>query len=640
VHQAGSFHIRLLDSQDSILADYPITLTKGMDSEAEPPVYSFVATFPAPSETVARIELLKDDVLLHSRAPGTSVPTIVVVKPAGGESFDQQMQLVWQASDADTDDTLLYAVQYSPDNGQSWTALLTSFPGPPDSTTVRVDLLDLGIPGSNLNEGLIRVAASDGYNTGLATSAAFTVSNRAPEPYIVSPIEGETTAADRAALLSGDAIDAEDGGLSGDSLEWTVDGQAGGTGEQVLLYGLAPGDYQVELTARDSAAQEATADTVLTILPLDIPAGVVPLFNGLCNDPTYDNGTELQLAPYSDGAQATVRLLRADNYLWACFTGLERGSEDPGAFVGIRVDANCSRDPFAQTDDYGFFVGEDGGYFSYAGDGSGGFDDPGPGGVQAQVSANENGWNAELRVGAAVLGGWDNAVGLSLGHYWVNAQQDDYAWPYAAAWNQPNTWAKTALSSLPQIDGLVPISTTAGGPDFTLEVVGENFVDGATVLWNGTALPTSFDSSSAVTADVSAAHIATAGTVEIIVRNPGSDNLDSNPAFFEIRNPVPHIDSLSPDAVEAGSIGFTLVVNGSSFVDGASLLWNGEAYSATYVDDTQLTVQIGAEQVAHGGAVGVTVSNPEPVAQVSNTVVFMVWPKTEASIFLPLIVRN
>lgn len=195
LRQAGGYHIRLLDSLDSVLADYPITLTKGLDSEAEHPGYGFVATFPAPSETVARIELLQDGDLLHSRAPGTSVPTITVVKPAGGETFDQQMQLVWQASDADSEDTLLYSVQYSPDNGQSWIALLTNFPGPPDSTTVRVDLLDLGIPGSNLNEGLLRVAGSDGYNTALTTSAAFTVSNRAPEAYIVSPIAGETTPA-------------------------------------------------------------------------------------------------------------------------------------------------------------------------------------------------------------------------------------------------------------------------------------------------------------------------------------------------------------------------------------------------------------------------------------------------------------
>lgn len=354
----------------------------------------------------------------------------------------------------------------------------------------------------------------------------------------------------RPALLSGDAIDAEDGGLSGDSLAWTVDREAAGTGEEVLLYGLAPGDYEVELTAHDATAQEATAESVLTILPLDIPAGDVPSLDGMCDDPAYATGTQLQLAPYGDGAQTTVHLLRSDNYLWACFTEMARGSEDPGAFAGIRVDADYSRDPLAQTDDYGFFVGEDGGYFSYAGDGAGGFDDPAPGGVQAQVSANEHGWNAELRVDADVLGRWDNAVGLSLGHYWANVQQDDYAWPYAAVWNQPNTWAKTALSSLPQIDSLDPISATAGGPNFTLEVVGENFVDGA------------------------------------------------------------------------------------------SLLWNGVAYSATYVDDSSLAVQIEADQVAEGGTVGVAVSNPEPAVQVSNVVTFTVWPKTEAFIFLPLVIRN
>ena len=69
-----------------------------------------------------------------------------------------------------------------------------------------------GSPGSTAG-GLIRVAASDGYHTGLGTSAAFLVPNRPPRPYIVSPDSRRTYPATDPVSLQGGAIDAEEGAL-------------------------------------------------------------------------------------------------------------------------------------------------------------------------------------------------------------------------------------------------------------------------------------------------------------------------------------------------------------------------------------------------------------------------------------------
>ena len=107
--------------------------------------------------------------------------------------------------------------------------------------------------------------------------------------------------------------------------------------------------------------------------------------------------------------------MRSADYLYACFSGLPKGAIDPGAFVGLRVDVNHSRDGQAQSDDYGFFVGEDGDVQTVAGDGAGGFSAAGPGGLIGQVSAGATVWNAELRIDKATLGGWDHHNNLREG---------------------------------------------------------------------------------------------------------------------------------------------------------------------------------------------------------------------------------
>jgi hypothetical protein len=65
------------------------------------------------------------------------------------------------------------------------------------------------------------------------------------------------------------------------------------------------------------------------------------------------------------------------------------------------------------------------------------------------------------------------------------------------------------------IGSIAPASAVAGGPAFTLTVQGIGFEHGAAVAWNGSALPTTFVSSRQLTASVSAADIATAGTVAV-----------------------------------------------------------------------------------------------------------------------------
>src|SRR6266404_1147794 len=73
------------------------------------------------------------------------------------------------------------------------------------------------------------------------------------------------------------------------------------------------------------------------------------------------------------------------------------------------------------------------------------------------------------------------------------------------------------INAAPTISSLSPTCARAGGPQFTLTVNGTNFVSGSTVKWNGTALTTTFVSSTRLTATVPASLIATNGTASITV---------------------------------------------------------------------------------------------------------------------------
>jgi hypothetical protein len=73
------------------------------------------------------------------------------------------------------------------------------------------------------------------------------------------------------------------------------------------------------------------------------------------------------------------------------------------------------------------------------------------------------------------------------------------------------------------ITSISPAEVQAGSGSFVLTVTGDGFVNGATVLWNGAARPTTFVSSTQLTATIPAADIATVTdlqTVSIAVQNP------------------------------------------------------------------------------------------------------------------------
>ena len=181
---------------------------------------------------------------------------------------------------------------------------------------------------------------------------------------------------------------------------------------------------------------------------------------------------------------------------------------------------------------------------------------------------------------------------------------------------------------VPMIISLAPSAANAGGAAFSLTVNGLNFIASSSVQWNGSIRPTTFVSSTQVTATIPASDISASGTALVTVFTPAPGGGTSNAATFTINppgfNPVPIISGLSPSGTVAGSGGFTLTVNGSNFVAGAVVQWNGSARPTSFASSTQLQATISASDVALANTVLVTVINPAPGGGTSNAVAFTI----------------
>lgn len=640
-HEEGPhavYKLRLRGADNAILHEEALTLTLLDDHSAESDPALFLAVFNAPTQPVAKVELLADDKVIDALTPGTGKPILAVQKPTNAAVIDANLVIEWTASDPDAEDELLFTVQYSYNGGLHWHTLISDFPASPTGVNT-LALADLGsLHGSSGQTALIRVIASDGYNTTIANSQLFSVPNRKPEPAIAVPASNQNVPAGEMITLRGSATDPEDGGLSGAALLWAVDGSAAGLGADLAVGGLAPGSHTATLTVVDSVSNTATASVNFEIAPLGIAQGSAPQLDGFCNDSAYAEATSLGLQPYSLEEGATVRLLRTDTHLWACFSGLKKGAINPGARVGLRVDVNNSRNPLAQGDDYGFFAGENGDVLTVAGNGMGGFSAPGPGGLAAQVSSGDNSWNAELRIEAGVLGGFDHAIGLRASHESVTSAGDDYGWPYAALTNAPNTWALTLLGTLPSIHSLDPYTATVGSAAFDLAITGRNFVSGTVALWNGTALPTTVVDSEHLSATVSAARLSAAALAMITAQSPAPASFGSSGLFFVVVALPPTIQSVTPAQTAAGSPTTTITVNGLHFAANAQVLWNGHPLPTTFVNSSQLTAQIDASLLANGQTAGIVVRNSAPQEQISSVFSFEVEPLDQV-IYLPAVVR-
>jgi len=450
------YELQAFDVHGSLIATTPLTIANLEDlNSTDVPFFTLIGV----DVQLGHLEVLKRGETIGTLKAGENPPELNITSPTAGATIGSSLTIAWQGYDADGD-LLRYVVRYSPDKGNTWIAMDASG----TQNQVVVDTTN-GLPGGA--QAWVEVIASDGLHTTTASVGPFSVPLHDPEAKIydaeyheLNSVMGTAIAQSEIAVLNGDGYDAEDGPLSGTSLQWRIIGPVTryGSGNQMILANLPPGTYSVNLQATDSNAQTGGATTTLTVSPKRVFDATTPTLDGYCDDAAYEGDLDPVELRYSDGTIAQVRFVHADGAMFACFNGMPVGS-DAASFAGLRVDVNNSRDSVPQTDDRGFFVNLEGVAFSVHGDGVGEFTfDALPQGLTAAISQVEDHWNAELRIDESQIGGWNHLVGMRATQYWRNYTGDDTPWPVESAYNVPSTWGLTTLGPLNQTITFNPLS--------------------------------------------------------------------------------------------------------------------------------------------------------------------------------------
>jgi len=96
-------------------------------------------------------------------------------------------------------------------------------------------------------------------------------------------------------------------------------------------------------------------------------------------------------------------------------------------------------------------------------------------------------------------------------------------------------------------------------------------------------------------------------------------------------NPVPLINEpLVPDAAAPGGSQLTLTVNGTGFVSGSVVHWNGSPRTTTFLSSSRLSAVITAADIAKASTSSVTVVNAAPGGGTSNAAFFEVTPPSSS----------
>ena len=174
----------------------------------------------------------------------------------------------------------------------------------------------------------------------------------------------------------------------------------------------------------------------------------------------------------------------------------------------------------------------------------------------------------------------------------------------------------------PVVTGVSPATVAAGGASFALSVTGSDFQPEAVVSWSGTALATTYVSSSEISATVPANLAATGEIGTITVANPDgqASTGGSVPQQVTVTNPAPTLTAVTPMTLLAGSSSATVTLTGTNFNASSTVLAGTTALSTTFVSATQLTAVAPAALLASAGSLSLAVSNPAPGGGTSQSI--------------------
>ena len=165
-----------------------------------------------------------------------------------------------------------------------------------------------------------------------------------------------------------------------------------------------------------------------------------PSLNGSCSTGEYANAAQVSV----DGTKVWLQHTATD--LWICFEDL--GNADNAQ---VYLDARLTRVDPAQPEHLALRVGDDGTISASVGTGNGGYTPTGSAnglwdGKYARCCGEFPSANAEFRIAATLVDGWEHVIGLALGRFYVRAGGD--MWPALGVNTLPSTWSLATLGGI------------------------------------------------------------------------------------------------------------------------------------------------------------------------------------------------
>ena len=255
----GNFAIRFLNNGQTVSE---FMFKAAFISDPEEPSNTIYFNFKLPlivGSPVSSVELvnLSNGATLDTINAGSAPLTVDISAPAAAASWSGAQSLQWGTSNDAALDT--FNVLFSSDGGINWDTLASGLNG---VNGLAIDTRTL----PNTSTALLKVVASDGYNTGEATSGQFTINNPNPKPsvQITAPLTNFSTTPTNSVLLEGSGNDPTDGPLADDHLYWYEGTTLMGNGGH-LVVALPAGLHKLTLKGINTGGQSASASISILV---------------------------------------------------------------------------------------------------------------------------------------------------------------------------------------------------------------------------------------------------------------------------------------------------------------------------------------------------------------------------------------
>ncbi|MFN2977520.1 beta strand repeat-containing protein [Terriglobus aquaticus] len=182
----------------------------------------------------------------------------------------------------------------------------------------------------------------------------------------------------------------------------------------------------------------------------------------------------------------------------------------------------------------------------------------------------------------------------------------------------------------PAITSVSPATVPTGGSTpVTVTITGTGFLPATAVQINGAARAATVVSGTQITFSLTAADMASTGTLSITLVNPAPGGGTSNVSTVQVGVPAPTITSLSPATLPVGSAATTVTITGTGFVPASTVQFGAVTHAGvSFVSSTQLTLPLTAADLTYSGNYPVTVTNPAASGGASKPASFVVQAAT------------